>query len=78
MTAKEVLCDVIEFAHRLTRAYLSDFTDDDLLVRPIPEMNHVAWMLGHLIRSGKHLLTDGPHSAQPRLQIKHPHDADDH
>ncbi|HUU85585.1 MAG TPA: DinB family protein [Phycisphaerae bacterium] len=57
MTAKEVLCDVIEFARRVTRAYLSDFTDDDLLVRPIPEMNHVAWMLGHLIRSEHSLMT---------------------
>jgi hypothetical protein len=28
---------------------LSDLSDADLLVRPVPRANHIAWQLGHLI-----------------------------
>lgn len=28
---------------------LADFTDADMLVRPVPNANHTAWQLGHLI-----------------------------
>jgi len=36
--------------------YLGDLSDADLLVRPVPNANHIAWQLGHLISSEKHLL----------------------
>ena len=29
--------------------YLSDLSDADLLVRPVPGANHIAWQLGHMI-----------------------------
>jgi hypothetical protein len=29
--------------------YVSDLSDADLLVRPVPNSNHIAWQLGHLI-----------------------------
>jgi DinB superfamily len=29
--------------------YVSDLSDADLLVRPVPGANHIAWQLGHLI-----------------------------
>src|SRR5215216_7867450 len=29
--------------------FLSDLSDADLLVRPTPGANHIAWQLGHLI-----------------------------
>lgn len=32
-------------------AYLSDLTDADLLQRPAPGCNHLAWQIGHLIVS---------------------------
>lgn len=57
MTAKDVIRDVIEFAHRVTKIYLSDFTDGDLLIRPMPGMNHTAWLLGHLICSEHSIMT---------------------
>jgi hypothetical protein len=28
---------------------VSDLSDADLLVRPVPQANHIAWQLGHLI-----------------------------
>ena len=36
--------------------YLGDLSDADLLVRPVPNANHIAWQLGHLISSETHLL----------------------
>jgi len=32
-------------------AYLKDLTDEDLMHRPVPNANHIAWQLGHLIQS---------------------------
>ncbi|MEE9403497.1 MAG: DinB family protein [Algisphaera sp.] len=38
------------------KAYVSDFSDADLMVRPGPGCNHAAWQLGHLIASECDLL----------------------
>jgi hypothetical protein len=35
----------------IVKSYLDDLTDADLFVRPLPNMNHIAWQLGHLIAS---------------------------
>jgi uncharacterized damage-inducible protein DinB len=35
----------------ITKAYLGDLSDADLLVRPVEGANHIAWQLGHLINS---------------------------
>lgn len=40
--------DVVEYC---VNAYLADLSDQELLVRPAPECNHIAWQLGHLICS---------------------------
>jgi hypothetical protein len=49
MTAKDVLRRIIESSHQITRMYIDDFSDADLLVRPVPGANHPAWQLGHMI-----------------------------
>ena len=36
--------------------YLADLSDADLLVRPVPGANHIAWQLGHLIGAEVELL----------------------
>jgi hypothetical protein len=36
---------------QICRQYLADLKDADLLVRPVPGANHIAWQLGHLIGS---------------------------
>jgi hypothetical protein len=35
---------------------LGDLSDADLLVRPAPGANHIAWQLGHLIRSERDMI----------------------
>lgn len=49
MNAKEVLKAALDQNHWVLTHYLSDLTDADLLVRPVPGANHAAWQLGHLI-----------------------------
>jgi hypothetical protein len=47
--------DAIKYALSSTQnvlnMYLEDLSDADLLVRPAPGANHIAWQLGHLIAS---------------------------
>lgn len=49
MTAKDVLKFNLRSVHDITKGWLSDFSDADLLVRPVPNANHAAWQLGHLM-----------------------------
>jgi DinB superfamily len=35
----------------LLRAHLSDFSEADMRVRPVPDANHAAWQVGHLTYS---------------------------
>lgn len=64
-------CKAIEtslgITQNLLNQYVSDLSDADLLVRPAPEANHIAWQLGHLIYAEVHLaapqLPDAPYPA---------------
>lgn len=51
MTSKDAIRYVFKTSRWLTLKYLADLTDDDLLVRPAPGANHIAWQLGHCIFS---------------------------
>jgi hypothetical protein len=51
MNAKEVLSSALRSTQNMLSWYLSDLSDADLLVRPVPAANHIAWQLGHLIQS---------------------------
>jgi hypothetical protein len=37
-------------------AYLADLTPAEMLARPVPGVNHIAWQLGHLIKADRHLV----------------------
>lgn len=51
MTAKEALTYLLKSNRFITQRFLSDLSDADLLVRPVPGANHIAWQLGHFIAS---------------------------
>jgi hypothetical protein len=51
MKASQVLENTLNGTQFLTNHYLSDLSDADLLVRPVPGANHIAWQMGHLIAS---------------------------
>ncbi|MBK8916040.1 MAG: DinB family protein [Phycisphaerales bacterium] len=51
MTPQDALKLGLDSANFLMTTYLGDMTDDELRMRPLPGMNHIAWQLGHLIVS---------------------------
>jgi len=65
MTAKDVIRYVVESCHSITRDYVADLSDRDLLVRSVPQSNHIAWTLGHLITSAHQMLTQLGHAPPP-------------
>lgn len=51
MNAKDAIKANIEMCHTVITSWIGDFSDADIMVRPVPEANHSAWQLGHLISS---------------------------
>jgi hypothetical protein len=51
MTAKDVIRNLFRFSDNVLNDYLKDLGDADLLIRVVPGANHIAWQLGHLIKS---------------------------
>ncbi len=49
MNARDAIKIALTSTQGLLPQYLNDLSDEDLLVRPVPAANHIAWQLGHLI-----------------------------
>ncbi len=58
MNARDAVKSTYALPDQLIRGYLDGLTDADLLVRPVPKANHIAWQLGHLITS-EHEFVEG-------------------
>ena len=56
MNAKDAIKNALTSTHYLLKWFLSDLSDADLLVRPVPGANHIAWQVGHLINSERAML----------------------
>ena len=71
MTPQDVLQRSVESGHAFTRAQLSDLSDAELLVRPVPSANHIAWQLGHMIAGTHRMLTGlGQQGAGPARRLR--------
>jgi hypothetical protein len=68
MQTKELAKIALRSAFDTTQMFLGDFTDADILVRPVPSANNAAWQLAHLIFAEKYLLEGQlPGVAYPEL-----------
>src|SRR5437660_1751043 len=68
MKATEAVKLALSSTGDLMGFYLGDLSDADLLMRPVPGANHIAWQIGHLINSEKHLAVEElPDAAYPEL-----------
>src|SRR5437870_361895 len=67
MNAKDAIRIALGAAERLLPMYLDDLSDADLLVRPVPNANHIAWQLGHVIASECRLGRQLPGATYPEL-----------
>lgn len=66
MNSKDAIRETLNLSHFVLKSYVGDLTDADLMKRPGPGCNHVAWQLGHLIASECDLLNGiRPDSAPP-------------
>jgi hypothetical protein len=48
MKASNAIVTALSGTQQVLNMYLDDLSDADLLVRPAPGANHIAWQLGHL------------------------------
>src|SRR5437762_8587650 len=51
MNAKDAVKTALTSTQNLLTMYLGDLSDADLLVRPVPGANHLAWQIGHVTAS---------------------------
>ena len=57
MNIADFLADNLGRADGMLKMTLADFTEAEMLVRPVPGANHTAWQLGHLIVSQQGMCT---------------------
>jgi hypothetical protein len=67
MDARQAIESTMTLTEVVVSTYLSDFSDADLLVRPAPQANHMAWQLGHLISSEHQLVEAIAPGTMPKL-----------
>jgi DinB superfamily len=51
MNAQDAITTALKGSQHLMNMYLADLSDADLLVHPVPNANHIAWQIGHLVVS---------------------------
>jgi hypothetical protein len=67
MNTKQALKTSIDGANMIWNGYLADLSDADLLVRPLPGANHIAWQLGHCIAAENMMVAGVKADAMPKL-----------
>jgi hypothetical protein len=67
MNAKEAIKAAANLGRTVIKAYVGDLTDAELMKRPGPGCNHIAWQLGHLIASEVSILNSLVPGAGPEL-----------
>jgi hypothetical protein len=67
MDYKDAIHSSLGMSDFLVERYLGDITDQEMLVRPAADANHIAWQLGHLIASEHHLVEAAVPGSMPPL-----------
>lgn len=57
MNIKTILESSLRMSSNVMKAYLEDLSDEELMLRPAENANHVKWQLGHLISAEKSFLS---------------------
>ncbi len=71
MKAIELIQKALAFSQGMINNYLNDLSDDDILTRPVPSANNVAWQLGHLTASEVMMVKEQlPNAVYPELPAK--------
>src|SRR5262249_31466447 len=67
MNAKDAIRAAMSAGDFFVESYLSDITPQEMMVRPAPGANHLAWQLGHLISAETRLVEAAVPGSMPSL-----------
>jgi hypothetical protein len=67
MNAKDAVRATMNTADFMIESYLTDITPQEMMVRPAPAANHLAWQLGHLISAETRLVEAAVPGSMPPL-----------
>jgi hypothetical protein len=67
MNARDAIRTALNSTSDLVNMFIGDLSDADLVVRPVPAANHIAWQLGHLIQSEQMMGKVIPGARYPEL-----------
>ena len=56
LSIQDLLADSYAKNLEMVKMTLADFSDAEMLVRPVPGANHANWQLGHLVVSEVHII----------------------
>ncbi len=68
MTVNDLLAGALQSSLGMLKMHLADFSDAELLTRPVPGANHANWQIGHLITSETQMLS-ACGAAMPELPV---------
>lgn len=64
MNGIEAIVSSLESTGQMLEGFISDLSDNDLLVCPVEGANHIAWQIGHLISSERFIMEGNLPGAQ--------------
>jgi len=67
MDFKDAVRSSLTIADFMVNGYVGDITAEELMTRPVPTANHIAWQLGHLISAERHLVETAVPGSMPEL-----------
>ena len=67
MNAREAIKVSIETADMISKTYLDDLSDEEMMHRPDPKCNHIKWQIGHLIVSDNSMVNGCCPGTMPEL-----------
>jgi hypothetical protein len=67
MDFKDGIRSSLQVADFVAFGYLSDLTEQEMLMRPVPDANHVAWQLGHVVWAERSLVEAALPGSMPAM-----------
>lgn len=67
MDSRTAIKTALDMAEFVSMTYLGDLSDDELMVRPHPQCNHLNWQIGHLIVAEHELMAKVVPGGMPAL-----------
>lgn len=67
MDFQQGIRSALNIADYVAFGYLADLTDEEMLMRAVPDSNHVSWQLGHVILAERMLVEAAKPDSMPTL-----------